>query len=60
MQSRHRVIALCKRLTSGLRRLNESAARNRSAFTRYAIRGAAYKAGTVAVGLLAVWFQNRH
>jgi hypothetical protein len=34
--------------------------RRRNVLAMQALSGAAYKAGTVAVTLLAVWWQNRH
>lgn len=33
---------------------------HRSTLTGYALRGASYKVGTTAVGLIAVWYENRH
>ncbi|TJZ99003.1 hypothetical protein [Actinacidiphila oryziradicis] len=46
------------RFTAGARRLTVRLTKQRSIFAEYALKGAAYKAGTMVIALLATWWES--
>jgi hypothetical protein len=49
---------LVRAVTWSIRRYGVKLRRPRNGLTRQFLHGAAYKAGTIAVGLAVVWWQN--